>query len=63
MKRDDPFENVMAVVLLVVLVLGLSLSGAMKKWEYDECLKVGHGDSYCAAQAAGCFGHSSRSKN
>ena len=42
-----------AVGGLLLLVLGGSCY--MKKWEYDECLAVGHGETYCEAQAAGCF--------
>jgi len=29
--------------------------GTCKKWQYDECVAVGHGAAFCAADTAGCF--------
>lgn len=47
-------------ILYMLSVIGLTLLicagvGGCKKWRYDECIKVGHGAAYCAAEVAGCF--------
>ena len=39
-----------------VLLLVLYGSCAMKGWRYDECLKVGHSQTYCDAEYVGCVG-------
>lgn len=57
-ERTDMVEYAVGVVtftvLSIVLVLGYSY---MLSWEYEECIKVGHGEIYCEAQVLGCFGN------
>lgn len=55
-KRSRAAGDVLAA-LLVFVVLAVCLGGSCAKnyWTYQECQKVGHGDAYCAAQAAGCL--------
>jgi hypothetical protein len=45
--------HVAMIVLLAALICGGI--GSCKKWQYDECLQVGHGKAYCMAESAGCF--------
>jgi hypothetical protein len=48
-------ETINAIVFIVFVLAALSCACGLKKWEYDECLQVGHGKNYCVAQAAGCL--------
>lgn len=52
----DRSEDVVLLISIGILVLlGLVCAGGINKWEYEECINVGHGKSYCAAQTLGCF--------
>lgn len=46
-------------LFIVLVVFGLALfcgaAGTCKKWQYDECVNVGHDPTYCKAESAGCF--------
>lgn len=55
-------ETINTVVFIVFVLAALSCACGLKKWEYDECLQVGHGKNYCVAQAAGCFDNHRRKK-
>lgn len=48
----DFFAHFIVAVPLILCVFGV---GSCKKWQYDECLEVGHTSGYCTAQALGCF--------
>ena len=55
--RRTAWADLMGGVASIVILLGVVMAyGAMKSWQHDECLAVGHGETYCAAQTAGCFG-------
>jgi len=59
-RMEEFYENAAdfaKVAGVALLILGMMTTCIyMKKWEYDECLMVGHSPSYCTAQAMGCFG-------
>jgi hypothetical protein len=48
-------ESIQAIIMLTLLVLLCAGWGSCLKWQYDECINVGHGTAYCTAQTAGCF--------
>ena len=48
----DFFTWGLGTMLFVGLVCGF---GSCKKWQYSECIAVGHTATYCAADTAGCF--------
>jgi len=52
--NEAPWWMWLCFALILILLCGGV--GSCKKWQYDECIKVGHGKTYCTAQAAGCFG-------
>jgi hypothetical protein len=53
MKSDgEMFQTVLGFLALILLCGGV---GTCKRWQYNECKKVGHGTAYCSAQTAGCF--------
>ncbi len=52
MFKKFPWEMLFFLVMLALVCAGL---GTCKKWQYDECIKVGHGEAFCVADTAGCF--------
>jgi len=56
---EDTLKIAGSLLLIIVVCAGF---GTCRKWEYDECVKVGHSKSYCAASTAGCFDGPNRSR-
>jgi hypothetical protein len=48
-------DTQIVIVYIIFIVLICSGIGTCKKWQYDECIQVGHDKSYCVASTAGCF--------
>ena len=57
MKAQDAISTIVTLTLLLSI---FGLIGACKKWQYDECLSVGHSTVYCTAQVAGCLHSNSK---
>lgn len=53
-------QHASAFGLVAFILAAVLLCGTCKKWQWDECRKVGHSATYCAADGAGCFGGTSR---
>jgi hypothetical protein len=52
-------EAIQTIGTLILIALFCGGMGMCRKWEYEECVKVGHSKKYCAAKVAGCFGGTS----
>ena len=50
---EDTAEVILKAFFILALIIGV---GSCRKWQYNECLEVGHSDTYCMAQAVGCVG-------
>lgn len=55
MSYDRKVEIIQGLFYLTLLIVFCGGIGTCQKYQYDECLHVGHTHTYCAAQAAGCF--------
>lgn len=55
--KNMPVTEMVVFLLLIAVCCG---AGTCKKWQYDECIKVGHGDAFCVADTAGCFSSNKR---
>lgn len=55
-RRSALMDYIGAAMALVALLLCLTAWGYSLSWHYDECISVGHSETYCAASTAGCFG-------
>jgi hypothetical protein len=52
---DDTLTAMIGIPILAFLI---ALFVCCESWKYEECLKVGHSEVFCAAQTAGCLGRS-----
>jgi len=51
------------VILTAALLVAICMCwGSCKRWQYKECMAVGHSKTYCIAQTAGCFSGNKRRK-
>lgn len=46
----------LGLILFVIVAICTVASCTMKSWRYDECLMVGHSETYCKAEFIGCVG-------
>jgi ABC-type molybdate transport system substrate-binding protein len=54
--RDSNDDVLYVILMAIVIILGCAGGVYTKTWRYEECLNVGHTETYCQAEALGCFG-------
>ncbi len=50
-------SGVAAIVGIALVIAGLGIAAcSVKAWRYNECMAVGHSETYCQAEFVGCIG-------